>query len=260
MRFKDCVIVITSGAQRFGEALARRFASEGAKVVITNLQGKKCESLAAHLKQAFGVETLALSVSDHDRVQAAVAKIVRTLGTIDIWVNNAGVYRGTPLERVSMNEWQMMLDVSYTGVFVCTKASAPVMKTQQRGRIINMSSSAGRAGFRNSLAYCSNKATVIGLNRLNRATAMDLASFGVTVNAVCPGSILTDMLRKVDDDICSHEGSPVGTHLRDKAQAIPVAWLGTPEDVVGVVTFLASADAESVTGQVIEVDGGEIVV
>lgn len=259
MRFKDHVVVITGGAQGLGEAFAHRFASEGAHIVIIDLQSDKCEQLAAHLHDHYGVQTLAMhvSVADHDAVQDAVAGIVRTFSRIDVWVNNAGVYRGTPIEQIKMDEWQMMLDVNYTGVFVCTKAVAPVMKRQHSGRIVNMSSIAGRTGFKNSVAYCSNKAAVIGLTR---ATAMDLAPFNVTVNAVCPGSIMTDMLRKVDADICQNEGWPAGTHLTNKANAIPMQRLGTVEEVAGVVAFLASTDAGYMTGQAIEVDGGEIIV
>jgi NAD(P)-dependent dehydrogenase (short-subunit alcohol dehydrogenase family) len=259
MRFKNQVAVITGGAQGLGEAFARRFACEGASVVIVDLQCDKCEQLAAQLHHEFGVQTLALSVSvaDHDMMQEAVAQIVQAFGRIDIWVNNAGVYRGTPMEQLNMDEWNMMLDVNYTGVFVCTKAVAPVMKRQRRGRIINMSSIAGRTGFKNSLAYCSNKAAVIGLTR---AAAMDLAPYNITVNAVCPGSILTDMLKTVDAEICRNEGWPIGAHIRNKAQQIPMQRLGTPEEVAGVVAFLASADAAYVTGQTIEVDGGEIIV
>jgi NAD(P)-dependent dehydrogenase (short-subunit alcohol dehydrogenase family) len=259
MRFTDRVVVITGGAQGLGEAFAHRFASEGAHLALIDLQCDKCEHTARVLHDRFGIQTLAIeaSVSSPDQIGNAVQLLVESFGRIDVWINNAGMYRGTPMEHLGMDEWQRMLDVNYTGVFVCTKAVAPVMKSQQHGRMINMSSIAGRRGFKNSMAYCSNKAAVIGLTR---AAAMDLAPFNVTVNAVCPGSILTDMLRKVDHEICKNEGWPVGTHLNNKAAEIPMNRLGTVDEVAGVVAFLASDDAAYVTGQTLEVDGGEVMI
>lgn len=259
MRFKKQVVVVTGGARGLGEAFARRFASEGADIVLIDLQRDACEHTTQELQQMYGVQAQALcvSVSDHDAMIRTVQQLKEQWGHIDIWVNNAGIYRGTPTEEVSMAEWQLMLDVNYTGVFVCTKAVSPVMKAQQRGRIINISSIAGRTGFRNSISYCSNKAAVIGLTR---AVAIDLAPYNVTVNAVCPGTIMTDMQLKVDADICLNEGWPVGTHLQHKIAQIPMGRMGTIEEVAGVVAFLASNDASYVTGQTIEVDGGEIVV
>ncbi len=259
MRFKKQVVVVTGGARGLGEAFARRFASEGADIVLIDLQRDACEHTTQELQQMYGVQAQAVcvSVSDHDAMIRSVQQLKEQWGHIDIWVNNAGIYRGTPTEEVSMAEWQLMLDVNYTGVFVCTKAVSPVMKAQQRGRIINISSIAGRTGFRNSISYCSNKAAVIGLTR---AVAIDLAPYNVTVNAVCPGTIMTDMQLKVDADICLNEGWPVGTHLQHKTAQIPMGRMGTIEEVAGVVAFLASNDASYVTGQTIEVDGGEIVV
>ncbi|MCL4504630.1 MAG: SDR family oxidoreductase [Chloroflexi bacterium] len=258
-RFKGKVAVITGGAQGLGEGFALRFAREGADVVVIDLQHELCEQVAARLCDDCGVDAVAIStsVADPDAIGQAIRQITGRFGHIDIWVNNAGIYRGTAMEELSMQEWQMMLDVNYTGVFVCTKSVAPVMKAQAYGRIINMSSIAGRTGFKNSLAYCSNKAAVIGLTR---ASAMDLAPYGITVNAVCPGTIMTDMIRKVDADICKNEGWPVGTHITNKETQIPMKRLGSVEDVAGVVAFLASDDSSFVTGQAIEVDGGELLI
>ncbi|MGQ9814973.1 MAG: SDR family NAD(P)-dependent oxidoreductase [Candidatus Roseilinea sp.] len=258
-RFEGQVAVVTGGAQGLGEAFARRFAQEGACVVIIDLQCDKCEQVATQLREKFCVKTLALgaSVSDHEAVKGIVSRILDKCGQIDIWVNNAGVYHSIPLEDLTMEEWELMLNVNYTGVFVCTQAVAPVMKRQRSGRIINISSIAGRTGFKNSAAYCSTKAAVIGLTR---ATAMDLAPYNVTVNAVCPGTIMTEMALQVDQQICAQEGWPPGTHLKNKAESIPMKRLGTVEDVAGVVAFLASEDAAYITGQSIEVDGGELLI
>ena len=258
MRFGGQVAVITGGAQGLGEAFAKRLASEGADIVLFDLQQAKCEATAQRLRETYGVrvKTLQKSVSDHDAMMAAAQQIADEFGRIDVWVNNAGIYRGTPTAQISMAEWQLMLEVNYTGVFICTKAISPIMKAQRSGRIINISSIAGRTGFMDSIAYCSNKAAVIGLTR---ATAMDLAPHNVTVNAICPGTIMTEMQLKVDADICRNAGWPVGTHLQRKIDQIPMRRMGTIEEVAGVVAFLASADAGYITGQAIEVDGGEVV-
>lgn len=253
-RFEHQVVAVTGGAQGLGLAIARRFGQEGARVALIDVQADKVETSAANL-QAEGVAAMALVADVTD--QAAVTQLAQTLldrwGRIDVIVNNAGVYTSQPLDQVSPQAWQLTLNVSLTGAMHCAQAVAPIMRQQGRGRIINMSSLAGKTGFPNSSAYCTAKAGLIGLTR---ALAVELGPAGITVNAIAPGHILTEMLEKVDAAITGQTGQPAGSWIEARRREIPLGRLGTPEEVAALAAFIASDEASFLNGQTISLDGG----
>jgi meso-butanediol dehydrogenase/(S,S)-butanediol dehydrogenase/diacetyl reductase len=245
-RFLGKVAVVTGAARGLGEAIAARFLAEGAYTVALDLHlapQKHPERHSAHI----------LDIRDLDAVRATVDHIQQKFGRIDIWVNNAGIYQTSTIQEMTAKEWQLSLDVNLTGAVYCIQAVAPIMMGQSYGRIVNMSSMAGMVGFPATIAYGTTKTALIGLTR---AAAVDLGPHGITVNAICPGSIMTDMQIMVDAKICEREGWPPGTFNAKRAAEVPMRRLGTPEDVAGLVTFLASDDASYITGQSIIVDGG----
>ncbi|MFQ3536933.1 MAG: SDR family NAD(P)-dependent oxidoreductase [Aggregatilineales bacterium] len=247
-RFTGRVVAITGAAQGIGAAISCRFATEGAHIVMLDRQAIPEDFLPPPAAQ------YKVDVTDHESVGAIIEAIHRHFGRIDVWVNNAGIYTSAPFTEMRMEDWQRALNVNLTGAMVCMQTVAPFMVAQRYGRIINVASLAGVIGFPNSAAYCAAKAGVVGLTR---AAAIDLGPYGVTVNAVCPGTLLTEMGYKVDELICKQNGWEPGTFLKLRAQELPVRRLGTPEDVAGVVAFLASEDAAWLTGQALVLDGGQ---
>ncbi len=245
-RFKDKVAVVTGAARGLGEEIAKRFLAEGASVVALDL------NLAARLHDKRHSAHI-LDLRDAGSIRRVVDEIAYTFGRIDIWVNNAGIYHSGAIHEMPLDDWYLALDVNLTGAMLCIQAIAPIMMGQHRGRIINMSSIAGIVGFPATIAYGTTKTGLIGLTR---AAAVDLGPYGITVNALSPGSILTDMQMTVDAKICEREGWPPGTFNAKRAAEVPLRRLGTPEDVAGVVAFLASDDASYMTGQTLILDGG----
>jgi len=245
-RFKDKVAVVTGAARGLGEEIAKRFLAEGASVVALDL------NLAARLHDERHSARI-LDLRDAGSIRRVVAEIAYTFGRIDIWVNNAGIYHSGAIHEMPLDDWHLALDVNLTGAMLCIQAIAPLMMRQHYGRIINMSSMAGIVGFPATIAYGTTKTGLIGLTR---AAAVDLGPYGITVNALSPGSILTDMQMTVDAKICEREGWPPGTFNAKRAAEVPLRRLGTPGDVAGVVAFLASDDASYMTGQTLILDGG----
>ncbi|RME85132.1 MAG: SDR family oxidoreductase [Caldilineae bacterium] len=255
-RFVNQVAIVTGAAGGIGRACALRFAQEGAHVACLDTRAANNEDTAAQCRE-HGVEALALTcnVSQKAEVQAAVQATEETWGRVDILVAAAGIYSGSPLVEVSLEQWQRLIDVNLTGVFLTNQAVAPILMRQRSGSIINISSMAGKTSWPATAEYSASKTGVIGLTR---SVAMELAPYGVTVNAVCPGNTLTDMVRKVAATVGPQEGLTAEEWLQRRAQDCPMKRMAEPWEIAGVVAFLASPDSRYLTGQAIEVDGGMV--
>jgi len=176
-------------------------------------------------------------------------------GRVDVLVAAAGIYTGTPLPQVSLKQWQRLIDINLTGVFLSNQAVAQIMMNQKSGSIINISSMAGKTSFPASAEYSASKSGVIGLTR---SVAMDLAPYAVTANAVCPGNTLTEMVKNVATEVGSRDGMTAEEWLQLRANECPMKRLAEPWEIAGAVAFLASQDSRYITGQAIEVDGGMV--
>ncbi|WP_281486692.1 3-oxoacyl-[acyl-carrier-protein] reductase [Lysinibacillus sphaericus] len=240
------VVVVTGASRGIGRAIALKLADEGAKVVV-NYSGSqaKAEEVVAIILEGGG-EAIAVqaSVSQTEEVTALMDTAVKTFGSLDILVNNAGITRDNLLMRMKENEWDDVLDTNLKGVFLCTKAVTRQMMKQRAGRIINISSIVGVAGNAGQANYVAAKAGVIGLTK---TTAKELASRNILVNAIAPGFIETEMTDQLPEDI-----------KQGMLTQIPLAKLGQPEDIAKAVVFLASDDANYMTGQTLHIDGGMV--
>ena len=237
------VAIVTGGGSGFGEGIARLFAEKGAKVVVADINDAGGERVTAEIK-ATGAE--AVYVHADVATDAGTAGMIKAatdaFGRLDVLVNNAGITRDGLLMRMKTSDWQSVIDLNLSGVFLCTRAVARPMLKQKSGRIINITSVVGLMGNAGQANYAAAKAGVIGLTR---STAKELASRGITVNAVAPGFIATDMTKDLDAD----------SILKD----IPLGTFGTQEQVAGAVRFLAADSAAAyITGQVLQVDGGMV--
>jgi NAD(P)-dependent dehydrogenase (short-subunit alcohol dehydrogenase family) len=248
--------VITGAANGIGKACAERFASEGAKIACLDLAEELNEAAAASCREA-GVEALALrcDVTDKASIQTTVDTILKKWKRIDILVASAGIYTGSPLAEVSLAQWQRTIDINLTGVFLTNQVIAPLLMAQKNGSIINLSSMAGKTSWPASAEYSASKSGVIGLTR---SVALELAPYGVTANAVCPGNTLTDMVRNVASKVGVLDGLSGEEWLKMRAEDCPMKRLAEPWEIAGVIAFLASEDSRYLTGQAIEVDGGMI--
>jgi len=243
MRLKDKVAIITGGAHGIGKETARLFAREGAKVVLADFAAAAGEAAAQEIR-AEGGEALffPVNVTDLNQVQAMVDGTVEKFGRIDILVNNAGITRDAFLTKMSPEQWEQVIAVNLTGVFNCTRAVAPVMIGQGSGRILNAASVVGLYGNLGQTNYAATKAGVIGMTR---TWARELGRKGITVNAVAPGFIVTEMTAKVPEKV-----------LEMMKEKTPLGRLGLPRDVACAYLFLASDEAAYVNGAVLSVDGG----
>ena len=241
----DQVAIVTGAGRGIGRIIALTFAEAGANVLINDIDEESAESVAAEVEQ-HGREALAFvgSVVEEDEVEQMVQAAVEKWGRLDILVNNAGITQDNRLVRVGEEQWDAVLAVNLKGAFLSTKAAARPMMKARRGRIINIASVVGLIGNAGQANYSASKG---GLIALTKTTARELAGRGITCNAVAPGFIETAMTRKLPEE------------ARERLLGqVPLGRPGTPEDVAAVVAFVVGPEAEYITGQVINVDGGMV--
>ncbi len=246
MRFENQVAVVTGAGRGIGHAIAVRLAKEGARVASVSRTESNAQKTADEINslRADAAKAYAVDVADQAAVQKAAAQIFEDFGRVDILVNNAGVTRDGLSMRMSMDDWDTVLNTNLKGAFNFTQAIMRPMIKQRSGRIINISSIAGLIGNAGQANYAASKAGLIGLTK---TLARELASRGITVNAVAPGLIETDMTTVLSDEI-----------RQGILQKVPLGKLGEPDDIAGAVAYLASAEAKYITGQVLTVDGGMV--
>jgi 3-oxoacyl-[acyl-carrier protein] reductase len=243
VRLSDKVAIVTGSAQGIGLATALRLASEGARVVVSDLGGPRVQAAVAQIRAAGGQAMgCVVDVTDRAAIDAMVAEVKTAWGRIDILINNAGITKDARLAKMTSAQFDSVIAVNLKGVFECTQAVAELMVTQGAGSIVNASSVVGLYGNFGQTNYAATKAGVIGFTK---TWARELGPKGVRVNAVCPGFIRTPILDTVPDAV-----------KQKMIEKVPLGRLGNPEEIASVYAFLASDDASYLNGAVIEVSGG----
>ena len=244
MNLKDKVAIVTGGSRGIGRAICRELAAQGAAIVLCYAGNEAAANEAAQECRDLGAQVLCVrcDVTDESAVKAMTDAAVKTFGRIDILVNNAGITRDGLLMAMRETDFDAVLATNLKGAFLCTKAVCRTMMKQRSGRIISVSSVVGLHGNAGQANYAASKAGIIGLTK---SAAKELASRGITVNAVAPGYIDTDMTAVLSDDV-----------KQKLKSAIPAGRMGDPSEVARAVSFLAGDGAAYITGQVLAVDGG----
>jgi 3-oxoacyl-[acyl-carrier protein] reductase len=244
MRLKDQVAVITGGAQGIGKAIATLFASEGAKLVLSDIDEAMVQATAAQIGKEKNVETLGVkgNVSQIADCEKLVDASLDKFGRIDILINNAGITRDNLLMRMSDDEWDAVIAVNLKGVFNCTKAAIRPMMKARKGRIVNIASVVGQMGNAGQANYSASKGGVISLTK---TCAREFASRNILVNAIAPGFIRTRMTEALNEE-----------QKKKLLDLIPLGRLGEPEDIARVALFLCSEESSYITGHIVSVNGG----
>ena len=254
----DRIALVTGGAQGLGAALCMRLAREGCDVVVADLNAQQAEATALAVAEATGRRCLpmAVNVGDEEQVRTMVDATVDAFGRLDIVVANAGVVRSGPVDEMSLRDWQLVIDVNLTGFFLTAKYAAAVMKRQRSGVIVQINSKSGKKGSFKNGAYAASKFGGIGLTQ---SIALELAEYGVRANAVCPGNLLDSPLWV--DSLYSQYAKRLGITEAEVRQRyidqVPMKRGCTYDDVCNVVVFLASDQSSYMTGQAINVTGGQ---
>lgn len=255
MKLEGKVAIVTGAASGMGRAIARRYAAEGANVVIADVNQEAAQKVVDEIRaEQGGALAVKVDVRDQAQVQAMVDQTVAAFGGLDILVNNAGVGKIIPFLDTTEADWNFMFDINCKGLLWCSQAAARQMIAQGRGgKIVNLASQAGRRGEAFVLAYCASKACVISMTQ---SMALALAEHKINVNGIAPGVVDTPFWDQVDKQFAALMGLPEGEPKKRAVASIPLGRIEQPDDVTGAAVFLASSESDYVTQQTLNVDGG----
>lgn len=247
------VAIVTGGAQGLGEALARRLDKEGCKVVVADINYERAKEVADSLNDAIAFE---VDVTNEEQVDAMVQTAVDTYGTLDILVSNAAILISMATTEFPLDKWQKMMDVNITGYFLCARAAARIMSKNRKGTIIQINSKSGKKGSYKNAAYATSKFAGIGLTQ---SLALEMAEYGVRVNAICPGNLLDSPLwvNSLYKQYAKNQGITEEEVRQKYLNQVPMKRGCSYDDVANVMVFLASDQSSYMTGQAINVTGGQ---
>lgn len=243
--------LVTGGGRGIGAAVARRLAAAGARVVVWGRTAAEVEGVAGEI----GGRAMVCDQADRSATDAALARLADEAGAVDVLVNNAGVALSSPLARTLDQDWDRILEVNATSAFRLCRALVPGMVSRGWGRVVNVASNAGVSGYRYSAAYCASKHAMVGMTR---ALAIDLATTGVTINAVCPGWVETRMVDEAVSRIAGATGRSEESARAALAEMSPQRRMLGPDEVAGMVEYLCRDEARAVHGQTLVIDGGQV--
>jgi len=241
--------IVTGGGRGIGRAIAARLTGAGAEVMIADIDGWQAEKTAKELRRkSVSIIAAQVDVTEEKSVKRMMERALKEFSKLDILINNAGIMFRTRIQDITLEEWQKIMQVNLSGPFLCTQAALPLMKKNGYGRVVNISSSAGRSvSTLGGAHYTASKAGLLGFTR---AVAKEMAPFGITVNAICPGLIDTQMAR----DTTTKE------ELERFINSFPIRRLGSPEEIGDLVVFLCSEKASYITGASIDINGGDLMI
>lgn len=249
--------LVTGAARGIGKAIALRFAQEGARIVLNDINKESLEEAVREIEKVSreGVIYKSADISKSKEVKELSRYVTEELGVIDILVNNAAISRIVPFLDTSEKLWDRTMEVNLKGAFLCCQAVIPGMIKKGKGKIINMSSQSGKRGSKWHAAYCVSKFGIIGLTQ---SLALELAPYKINVNAVCPGVVFTPLWEEQASNHARRRGIDEKQVKEDLIKKIPLGRLGTPEEVANLVLFLASSRSDYMTGQAVNLSGGSV--
>jgi sorbitol-6-phosphate 2-dehydrogenase len=257
-RFVDKVVFVTGGAQGLGEAIAEAFAKEGAVTLVADINEDGAKATAARIAQQHNVRSLGIKmdVTDDFEVHSTMEMVERDFGRLDILISNAGILKAYHLVEFPVSEWRQVLDVNLVGYMICAKHACQIMQKQRSGVIVQVNSKSGKKGSFGNSAYAASKFGGIGLTQ---SLALEMAPYGVRVNAVCPGNLLEGTLwqQSLYEQYARTQGLTVAQVKQKYLDQVPLGRSCTYEDVTNVILFLASDEASYMTGQAINITGGQ---